>query len=109
MPTSLELAGIPKPEYVEFQSLMPLIEGKKKKQYDYIYGAYEPGSQRALISQGFKMIYYPTIEKYRLYNLDTDPMEMNDLADDPKYKGRLDRMIAEFIFMMGRMADPLKG
>lgn len=109
MPTSLELAGIPKPEYVEFQSLMPLVEGKKDKQYDYIYGAYEPGSQRALISQGFKMIFYPTIEKYRLYNLEADPMEMNDLADDPKYKGRLERMIAEFIWVQGRMADPLKG
>jgi arylsulfatase A-like enzyme len=107
MPTSLELGGVPRQNYVEFQSLLPLIEGKKEKQYDYIYGAYEPGSQRALISQGFKMIYYPRIEKYRLYNLNTDPMEMNDLAPDPKYKGRLNRIIAEFSFVKGRMADPL--
>ena len=87
---------------------MPLIEGKKDKQYDYIYGAYEPGSQRAIISQGFKMIYYPVIEKYRLYNLNKDPMEMKDLAEDPNYKGRLERMKAEFIFLMGRMGDPLR-
>ena len=107
MPTSLEVAGISHPQYVEFKSLIPLIEGKKNEQYDYIYGAYEPGSQRALISQGFKMIYYPKIDTYRLYNLDTDPMEMNDLAPDPKYKGRLDRILAEFIWLKGRMADPL--
>ena len=47
--TSLEVAGIPQPECVEFRSLLPLIEGTREKQYDYIYGAYEPGSQRALI------------------------------------------------------------
>ncbi len=107
MPTSLELAGIPQPDYVEFKSLMPLIEGKKDKQYDYIYGAYEPGSQRAIISQGFKMIYYPTIDTYRLYNLNNDPMEMNDLANDPAHKGRLDRLVSEFIFLKGQMDDPL--
>ncbi len=108
MPSSLEVADIAIPEYVEFQSLLPLIEGKKDKQYDYIYGAYEKGSQRALISQDFKLILYPKINKYRLYNLDTDPMEMDDLADDLKYQGRLERMFAEFNWVKNRMDDPLE-
>ena len=89
MATSLELASIAQHDYVEFKSLVPLIEGKREKQYDYIYGAYEPDSQRAFISGDYKMIFYPRIDTYRLYNLDTDPMEMNDLAEDPKYNGKL--------------------
>jgi choline-sulfatase len=108
MATSLELASVPQPEYVEFKSLIPLIEGKRDEQYDYMYGAYEPDSQRAFIARGFKMIYYPRIDKHRLYNLDTDPMEMNDLAGDPKYEGTLMTLKSEFAWFKGRMADPLK-
>lgn len=108
MPTSLELAGIPLPEYVEFKSLLPVMNGDRDLQYDYIYGAYEPGSQRAFISQDFKMIHYPTIDKYRLYDLDTDPLELNDLAGKAKHQGTLAKIKSEFSWFMGRMADPLK-
>ena len=107
MATSLELASVPQPEYVEFKSLIPLIEGKRDEQYDYIYGAYEPDSQRAFIARGFKMIYYPRIDTHRLYKLDTDPMEMNDLAGDPKHEGTLMTLKSEFAWFKGRMADPL--
>jgi choline-sulfatase len=34
MPTALELAGAPIPEYVEFKSIMPLLEGTQEKSYD---------------------------------------------------------------------------
>jgi len=108
MPTSLELAGVSLPEYVEFKSLLPLVRGERETQYDYIYGAYEPESQRALIARNHKMIYYPKIDKYRLYNLNTDPMEMNDLAEDPAHQGTLMTLKSEFAWFMGQMADPLK-
>ncbi len=108
MATSLELASIPQPEYVEFKSLLPVIEGSRAKQYDYIYGAYEPDSQRAIIARDYKMIYYPRIDTYRLYHLQADPMEMNDLAEDPKYEGTLMTLKSEFAWLQGQMADPLK-
>ena len=84
------------------------MNGDRELQYDYIYGAYEPESQRAFISQDFKLIHYPTIDKYRLYDLDTDPLELNDLAGKAKYEGTLSKMKSEFSWFMGRMADPLK-
>lgn len=108
MATSLELASIAQPDYVEFKSLMPLIEGKRDKQYDYIYGAYEPDSQRAFISGDYKMIYYPRIDTYRLYNLNSDPMEMDDLAKKSKYEGKMAELKSAFVWFQGRMADPLK-
>ena len=41
MATSLELAGVEKPEQVDFNSLLPLASGKTKKSvYNLIYGAY---------------------------------------------------------------------
>lgn len=108
MPTTLELAGITTPNYVEFKSLLPLVRGTQSEHHLYIYGAYEKNSQRALISGNFKMILYPKIMKYRLYNLDTDPMEINDLGEDPAYRGKLAQLKAEFGFLKGRMADPLE-
>ena len=40
MPTSLELAGVPRPAHVRFNSLMPLVRGEAFTPYGAIYGAY---------------------------------------------------------------------
>ncbi len=88
MPSTLELAGIEKPEQVQFKSLMPLISGKRKQSYDAVYGGYKE-LQRMVTAGGFKLLYYPKIEKTRLYDLNNDPLEMKDLADDPKYAGKI--------------------
>ena len=80
MPTTLELAGIPCPEHVQFKSLLPLLSGSSTKApYDAIYGAYL-ALQRSVIAEGHKLILYPNISRARLYDLTNDPLEMNDLA-----------------------------
>ncbi len=82
MPTTLELAGVEKPEHVEFNSLLPLINGKQKESnYPSIYGAFLE-SQRSVRAFGYKMILYPSIGKVRLYDLREDPQELNDLAGE---------------------------
>ena len=82
MPSALELAGIDKPKQVQFKSLMPLIGGRAKGSYDAIYGGYID-LQRMVTADGYKMIYYPKIDKTLLYNLKDDPLEMKNIADDP--------------------------
>ena len=86
MATSLDLANVEKPDYVEFNSLMPLVEDKSAKgQYDEIYGAYR-NLQRMVRTEEYKMIVYPEAGKIRLFNIQKDPEEINDLADNPQYK-----------------------
>jgi choline-sulfatase len=84
MPSVLELAGVPHPDHVGFKSLMPLIDGRSQSSYDAIYGAYLT-LQRMVTMGDYKLIYYPAINRPRLYNLKEDPNEINDLAQDPAY------------------------
>lgn len=88
MPTTLELANVEKPDYVQFQSLMPLINGKRKQSYEAIYGNY-CNRQKMLRKGRYKMIHYPKIQKYFLYDLKKDPYEIKDLAENSKYAEKL--------------------
>jgi len=91
MPSSLELAGVDKPRHVRFKSLIPLIHGKVESSYDAIYGGYID-LQRMVSADGYKMIYYPKINKTLLYNLKEDPLEMKNIADDPANAGLIKRL-----------------
>lgn len=108
MPTTLELAGVPKPDHVEFKSLLPLVRGERDSQYDVIYGAYMD-KQRAVIRDGWKLIYYPAAETYRLFNLNEDPLEMHDLADQPEHAELLSELKVLLIQQEEAMDGPLAG
>ena len=84
MPTTLEWAGVEKPEHVEFNSLTPFLAGDRTESYyDAIYGAYL-GVQRSITYEGYKLIVYPTIKVARLFNLGKDPSEKEDLIANKK-------------------------
>ena len=91
MPTALELAGVEPPPQVQFRSLMPLISGRRRKNYDYIYGGYMDLQQ--MITDGeYKLIFYPKINKALLFNLTNDPLEMKNLSEDPNYAPRVETL-----------------
>lgn len=88
MPSTLELAGVPKPDQVQFKSLLPLAQGKTQQLYDSIYGAYTH-TQRHLTQGDYKIILYPKIGKTLLFNLKEDPWETTDLAGNPEHVQRI--------------------
>jgi choline-sulfatase len=106
MPTTLELADVEKPHHVQFESLIPLIDGKTDYSYDAIYGGYI-NLQRMVCTSGYKMIYYPKIGKTLLYNLKTDPLEMNNLAEDPSYTGIIKKLKARLKKLQEDVGDTL--
>lgn len=106
MPTSLELAGVPKPKQVFFNSVLPLLTGKKDSSYDAIYGAYLK-KQRMISKDGWKLIYYPGIDVLRLYHLTDDPQEMNDLANNPEYASKVKELFGSLKILCEQMDDPL--
>jgi choline-sulfatase len=106
MPTTLELAGVDRPDHVQFKSLMPLLRGQPSEHYDAIYGAYLQ-LQRMVTMDGFKLILYPDIGRARLFQLASDPHEMHDLADEPKYQATKKRLFKRLLQLQKDMADEL--
>jgi len=107
MATAIDLAGEPKPAHVEFQSLLPLLRGEKSAvARDEIYGAYLE-LQRAIIHDGWKLILYPKAKVARLYQVESDPDEMNDLADDPAHAERRHALFVRLLAMQKDLEDSL--
>lgn len=91
MPTTLEWAGVEKQEQVEFKSLVPLLAGKNETPYDSIYCAYMD-TQRMIAEGGYRLIHYPAVEVWLLFDTKNDPGETINLAEDPANLDRLARM-----------------
>jgi arylsulfatase A-like enzyme len=106
MPTTLDMAGVKIPSWVEFKTLVPLIEGKTKRQYDSIYGAYKM-SQRMVRQGNIKLVWYPKIDHYMLFDVVKDPHEMNDLAVNPEYAGMLSKLKDELGRQERLFKDPM--
>jgi arylsulfatase A-like enzyme len=90
-PTLGELAGVQGPEESEGRNLAPVLTGRQAKGRDSIFTAFMK-VQRAVRDERFKLIVYPRVNKTQLFDLQSDPIEMNDLAGDPRYAGEVERL-----------------
>ncbi|WP_299579942.1 sulfatase-like hydrolase/transferase [uncultured Sunxiuqinia sp.] len=107
MASAIELAGIEKPEYVEFNSLMGLAYGQETESvYPEIYGCYTH-TQRMIRDDGFKLIVYPEAKVMRLYDVKNDPLEMNDLAALSENKDTVKRLFRRLVKLQKEMDDEL--
>jgi choline-sulfatase len=106
MPTTLDLAGISKPDQVQFQSLLPITRGEGKSKYRSIYTAYVD-FQRAVSMDGWKLLLYPAIEKVQLFHLADDPLEMRDLSGNAAHADRIQQLFEELLRWQQETSDSL--
>jgi arylsulfatase A-like enzyme len=107
MATTLDISGVEKPDYVEFNSLMPYVKDESlESAYSEIYGAYRH-VQRMVRTEKYKLIVYPTAEKIRLYDIENDPEELNDLAENPQYDEVIKELADQLKKQQKIMDDPL--
>lgn len=108
MATALEIAGVQKPEYIEFNSFMGLVKGTQtKSNYNSIYGVYRKDSQRMIRKDNYKLILYPKSKKVLLYNLEKDPLELNDIASYKENASKIKSLFKDLISLQKEKGDKL--
>ena len=87
-PTLADICGVPIPDTVEGLSMIG------DRQRDYIYGEHweNETASRMIRDARYKLIYYPLGNHFQLFDLDNEPNELNDLADDPSLAGVRERL-----------------
>jgi len=89
MPTFLDLAGAPVPDYVAGRSIAPLLEGDRPADWpDEVYlqfhGHHFPYPQRGIRTRTHKLVVNPP-DVNELYDLLADPDEMRNVYTEPSY------------------------
>jgi arylsulfatase A-like enzyme len=115
-PTFLELAGVPVPEDIQGQSLLPLLKGEKtagwrKSLYYHFYefpGEHAVRRHCGIRTDRYKLIhFYSDIDTWELFDLKKDPSEMINLIDNPKYKPLIDDLKAQLKQLQEKYNDPI--
>ncbi len=94
------------PDGVEGKSLVPILEGKQAKVRDVLYTGYR-NCQRSIRDDRWKLIRYPLVNRTQLFDLSTDPRELNNLADKPEHKAKIVELIALLQKEMTAYADTI--
>jgi arylsulfatase A-like enzyme len=107
MTATLDWAGVRRPAHVEYESFTRwLPTGREMPVNPAIYSAYLD-LQRAVTWEGHKLIVYPDVPTFRLYDLATDPLEARDLAKDPAKAPVTRRLFAKLLELQTEWEDSL--
>ena len=106
--TFLEIAGVPIPEDMQGESLVPLMKGETPEDWrqSLYYHYYEYPAvhsvrrHEGVATKRYKLIRFygedvPNGEEWEFYDLKTDPNEMKSIYNDPTQAGRIAEMKAE--------------
>jgi len=88
MPTLVEIAGAKYPENhmdqpvapMQGQSLLPVFEGRENQRDKALYWAWSKG--KAMRKDNWKIVKLKVDQNWELYDLEEDPTETHDLADE---------------------------
>ena len=115
--TFLQLAGAPVPEDIQGDSYLPLLKGEKPKDWrtSLYYHFYEYPAEHAVKrhygvrTDRYKLIhFYNDIDEWELYDLQTDPMEMHNLYNEPGHEALIDSLRAELTKLQVQYDDPIR-
>lgn len=105
--TTCELGGVPIPAHVEFPSLVPMLHHEETVAINNCMFGWLEGVQRSVRTREHKLIFYPKIDRYQVFDLTKDPWEMHDLVDDPSYAKTKADLLETLHQMQLQLGDPL--
>lgn len=114
-PTFLDYAGADIPKEIQGVSLRPLLENEKapdnwRKSLYYHYYEFpnEHGVKQhyGVRTDRYKLIhFYNDIDEWEMFDLEKDPHEMNNIADDPAYKTIRKKLEGEILKLQKQYGD----
>ncbi|MDA1013962.1 MAG: sulfatase-like hydrolase/transferase [Planctomycetota bacterium] len=105
-PTTCELVGIEIPKTVDGTSFAQVITGKTANTHDHVF-CYFRDKQRMIRESQWKLIHYPAIERWQLFDLIADPNELIDLSGDTTKAEVLKRLRTKLRAEQVAAGDPL--
>jgi arylsulfatase A-like enzyme len=96
MPTLLEAAGVEIPATVDGTSLVSLLQSPATAWRPYIHGehstCYSEEQEMQFVTDGRrKFVWLPRVGKEQFFDLEADPGECRDLANDPARRGEVEK------------------
>ncbi|HHM23510.1 MAG TPA: DUF4976 domain-containing protein [Bacteroidetes bacterium] len=115
-PTILDYCGVPIPADLQGRSLRPLLEGHRppdwRKETYYHYYEYPHGWHRVrrhfgIRTERFKLIHFygKDIDCWELYDLHSDPREMNNLYERKAYREMVQELKARLRNLQRKVGD----
>ncbi|MBR1469517.1 MAG: sulfatase [Prevotella sp.] len=116
-PTMLELAGVPVPADIQGRSLLPLLQGKKPKDWrkSLYYHYYEYPAEHSVCkhygvrTSRYTLIhFYDDIDAWELYDLKRDPNQMNNIYGKPGTEKITRKLKLELKKLQEQYNDPIR-
>ena len=105
-PTICDFAHAPLLNPVDGRSVRPVLEGNQETLYPYVFG-YFRDYQRMVRGPRWKLIYYPKIDRWQLFDLKQDPHELHNVAQQPAHATTLHRLQQQLVAWQRRVGDDL--
>lgn len=105
-PTICDFAGVPLPNEIDGRSIAPILRDETDQIHDYVFG-YFRNFQRMIRGDRWKLIHYPQIDMWQLFDLQNDPLELNNLAGDADHADTKRDLQARLRSWQKQVGDPL--
>lgn len=104
LPTLGKLCGVAAPKTSEGIDFSATLRDPAKPARTELMFAYKD-VQRAVRDERWKLIRYPQVDKTQLFDLQTDPQEITNLAEQPKYAAKVSELTARLITLQQQFGD----
>jgi arylsulfatase A-like enzyme len=108
-PTSCELVSVAIPDSVTARSFARSVSEPSTSHHEEIYGYYKDTQRMIRTNDGWKLVHYPKIAEWQLFDLNTDPFETQSLAKSQNEtdKNRFESLRSSLSIWRTTQGDPL--
>ncbi len=108
-PTTCEISGIPAPDSVSASSFAASIADPSLEHHNDIFGYFKDTQRMIRTDDGWKLIRYPQIDHWQLFDLNEDPFETKSLfrSGDPNHLRQFEHLQKKLNGWRIKMNDPL--